>query len=126
MVKKISELIDVPIGVIATRIYRARKLLFLLSSKSFDYTKEKQKWLNKESTKRIFELRNSTLKADDESIDHIKSNHTDDFLISKDKFEDEVLLQREIKNNLIQILSTQLKTDKLKSKIERKAQKKFK
>jgi len=123
--EKISELIDVPVGVIATRIYRARKLLFLLSNKSFDYTKEKQKWLNKESTKRIFELRKSTLKADDESIDGVKSDHNGT-LVDNSKFEEEVLLQREIKDNLIQILSPQLTTDKLRSKIERKAKKKFK
>ena len=122
--EKIGELIDVPIGVIATRLYRARKLLFLLSRNDFDLTKEKLIWKQKEPTKKIFNLRKSSLYVDDELNpeekaavkENSKNNH---------EFESEIILQKSVKNILQTKIPSAESAGSLKSKIERKAKKKF-
>jgi len=64
--EKIAELIDVPDGVIATRIYRARKLLYLFLRNNFDYEEQKRIEIQQGASKLIFELRQSALLVDDE------------------------------------------------------------
>jgi len=121
--EKIAELIDVPDGVVATRIYRARKLLFL-AGKNYNYSAERQNWLNKESTGKIFELRKSALLADDELTSEEESqllnsvNHNHQLGI-------EIKLQKEIKDQIQRSISENFSLNRLKSKIEKKAVNKF-
>lgn len=120
----IAELIDVPYGVIATRIYRARKLLFILFRNKIDYEQEKQKWINKESTYKIFELRKSALLVDDEF--NSKQNSTLNESVKNNlKFETEIRIQKEIKFNLKSCIDLSVSIHRLKSKIDKKARKKF-
>lgn len=122
--EKIAELIDVPVGVIATRIYRARKLLFLSFNMSFFYEDEKRKWKQRESTKQIFELRKCAFVVDDEltqeqkmaSIESTKNNS---------RYENELLIQGTMKKLFKICSSNDSLIARLKSKIERKAGKKF-
>lgn len=122
--EKISELIDVPSGVIATRIYRARKLFFLNLNSDYHLEDEKVKWKQKEATKKIFELRNSSRLADDELNPEQKSE-LNEYLKDSVEFESEILIQRGIKNILQNSIPTDISIQSLKSKIERKAKKKF-
>lgn len=122
--EKIAELIDVPDGVVATRIFRARKLIFLFSKNDFNYAKEKQKWLNKESTKRVFEMRKSALLTDDELSTEEKSILLNP-LNQGIELKLEINLQMEIKEVIQKSTSHHHSVSGLKSKIERKARKKF-
>jgi hypothetical protein len=122
--EKISELIDVPSGVIATRIYRARKLFFLNLNSDYHLEDEKVKWKQKEATKKIFELRNSSRLADDELNPEQKSELTE-YLKDSVEFESEILIQRGIKNILQNSILIDISIQSLKSKIERRAKKKF-
>lgn len=122
--ENISELIDVPSGVIATRIYRARKLFFLNLNSDYLLEDEKVKWKQKEATKKIFELRNSSRLADDELNPEQKSE-LNEYLKDSVEFESEMLIQRRIKNILQNSIPTDISIQSLKSKIERKAKKKF-
>lgn len=122
--EKIAELIDVPYGVIGTRIYRARKLLFIFYRNKIDYEQEKQKWINKESAGKIFELRKSALLVDSELISDQNSS-----LNESDKnnlqFETEISIQKEIKNIFRYCADFKVSIHRLKSKIDKKAGKKF-
>jgi DNA-directed RNA polymerase specialized sigma24 family protein len=122
--EKISELIDVPLGVIATRIYRARKLFFLNLNSVYLLEDEKIKWEQKEATKKIFMLRNSSLLADDE-LNPEQKNELAENLKNGEEFESEILIQRGIKNILQNSVPTEISIQSLRSKIERKAKKKF-
>jgi len=122
--EKIAELIDVPVGVIATRIYRARKLLFLSFNMSFFYEDEKRKWKQRESTKQIFELRKCAFVVDDEltqeqSMAFIESTK------NNSRYENELLIQETMKKLFKNCSSNDSSIARLKSKIERKAGKKF-
>ena len=123
--EKIAELIDVPEGVIATRIYRARKLLFLLSKKDFDLDKEKIFWNEKEPTKKIFELRESSLLVDN-VLNQQQKHALNETLKSNSELQSEIILQKSIKNILQTKIPTTVNISSLKSEIERKAKKKFK
>jgi len=122
--ESIAELIDVPNGVIATRIYRARKLLFILIRNKIDYEQEKQKWIDKESTDKIFELRKSALFVDDEFSSERKSslNESDK---THPQFETEIRIQKEIKLILKSCIDLSISIHRLKSKIDKRARKKF-
>lgn len=123
--EKIAELIDVPEGVIATRIYRARKLLFLLSKKDFDLDKEKIFWNEKEPTKKIFELRESSLLVDN-ALNPQQKLALNETSKSNSELQSEIILQKSIKNILQTKIPTTVNISSLKSEIERKAKKKFK
>ena len=122
--EKISELIDVPIGVIATRLYRARKLLFLLSKDDFDLAEEKLIWKQKEPSKIIFDLRKSSQIVDEELSPEEKTA-VNESSINNTEFEGEIKLQRSVKNILQSKIPIAKSAGSLKSKIERKAKKKF-
>jgi DNA-directed RNA polymerase specialized sigma24 family protein len=122
--EKISELIDVPIGVIATRIYRARKLFFLNLNNVYLLEDEKIKWEQKAATKKIFKLRNSSLLADEE-LNPEQKNELSENLKNGEEFESEILIQRGIKNILQNSIPTEISVQSLRSKIERKAKKNF-
>ncbi|HEY6437979.1 MAG TPA: RNA polymerase sigma factor [Ignavibacteriaceae bacterium] len=121
---KIAELIDVPVGVIATRIYRGRKLLFLSSIKNFSYEDEKRKWNEKDSTKQIFELRKWAILVDNEFADEQKLAFIESSKNSN-LYENEILIQEEMKKRFENLVPDDNSIRKIKSKIERKANKKF-
>lgn len=122
--EKIAELIDVPVGVIATRIYRARKLLFLSLNKNYSYEDEKRNWKQRDSTKMIFELRQCAFVADAE----LKKEQKMAFIEStknNNRYENELLIQETMKKLFKNCSSNDSSIARLKSKIERKAGKKF-
>ncbi len=122
--EKIAELIDVPFGVIATRIYRARKLLFLSFDENFRYEEEKKKWSQKESTNKIFELRKCALLVDGEITLEQDSQFTE--LVNVDKrFKNELIIQNRIKELINSSTTNSTFRNSLKRRIERKANKKF-
>ncbi len=122
--EKIAELVDVPVGVIATRIYRARKLLFLTSNKNFSYEDEKRKWSQEDSTKLIFELRKCAILVDSEKTDEQKLAFIE---LSKNSnlYQNEILIQQEMKKVFKNLTPDDKSIEKLKLKIERKSRKKF-
>ena len=122
--EKIAELIDVPVGVIATRIYRARKLLFLSFNMNFFYEDEKRKWRQRESTKQIFELRKCTLVVDEELTQEQKTAFIESTK-NNSRYENELLIQKTMKKLFKNCSSNDSSIARLKSKIERKAGKKF-
>lgn len=122
--EKIAELVDVPYGVIATRIYRARKLLFLFSTGNFNYEKEKRNWMNKVSPKLIFDLRKCACFVDDEIMLEQKTIFLE--LIDNNKsFEAEVLIQDGVKKLFVGYPSDINTQEWMKLRIEKKARKKF-
>ena len=122
--EKIAELIDVPVGVIATRIYRARKLSFLSFNISFFYEDEKRKWKQRESTKQIFELRKCALVVDEELTQEQKMAFIESTK-NNNQYENEILVQGKMKKLFKICSSNDSSIARLKSKIERKAGKKF-
>jgi len=122
--EKIAELIDVPVGVIATRIYRARKLSFLSFNISFFYEDEKRKWKQRESTKQIFELRKYAFVVDDELTQEQKMAFIESTK-NNSRYENEILIQETMKKLFKNCSSNDSSIARLKSKIERKAGKKF-
>ena len=122
--EKIAELIDVPDGVIATRIYRARKLLFLFLKGNFDYEKEKQKGLPNNFRPIIFEKRRSTLFVDDELNEEQKDNFIKT-INEENEYKAEVLIQENIKKLFGVLTFDESKLRRVKAKIERKAKKRF-
>ncbi len=121
----ISDLIDVPLGVAATRIYRARKLLtmFLLNNE-YNFEAEKNKWSQPNFSKVIFELRKCSLFIDNE----LSKNEKDAFIKSTGEdisIQTEVYIQSEIKKLMIQLADERLDTSKIKADIYRKASKRF-
>ena len=122
--EKIAELIDVPLGVIATRIYRARKLLYLLFDENFQYEEEKKKWSQKESTNNIFELRKCALLVDGEIALEQDPKFTE--LVNVDnRFKNELMIQNSIKKLIKSSTSDSTFRNSLKQRIEKKANKKF-
>ena len=122
--EKIAELIDVPFGVIATRIYRARKLLYLSFDENFRYEEEKKKWSQKESTNKIFELRKCALLVDGEIALEQDPKFTE--LVNVDnRFKNELMIQNSIKKLIKSSTSDSTFRNSLKRRIEKKANKKF-
>jgi len=122
--EKIAELIDVPVGVIATRVYRARKLLFLFLNKNYSYEDEKRKWKQRDSTKLIFELRKCAFIVDDEFTQEEKMSFMES-TENNNQYKNEILIQDEVKKLLKSCSLNDNSIARLKSKIERKAAKKF-
>lgn len=122
--EKISEFIDVPYGVVASRIYRARKLLFLLNDNKFKYAEEEQNWINKKSTNKIFEVRKAALFSDEE-LNPVMKVEILNSASANPQLESEIKLQSEIKSLVQNSLPIALQDSRLKSKIQRKAKKKF-
>lgn len=122
--EKIAELIDVPFGVVATRIYRARKLLFLSFDENFRYEEEKKKWSQKESTNKIFELRKCALLVDHELV--LEQDPEFNELVTVDnQFKNELDIQDSIKKLINTSRSNCSLSNSLKNRIERKANNKF-
>jgi DNA-directed RNA polymerase specialized sigma24 family protein len=122
--ERISDLIDVPIGVIATRIFRARKLLYLFFRGNFNYEEQKRIGIQQGASKLIFELRQSALLVDDEFTSEQKKSFLQLMDINS-LYKTEVLVQNEIKKLFIS-LSPEVKVIRsIKAKVEKKATRRF-
>ena len=122
--EKIAELIDVPDGVVATRLYRARKLLFLFLKGDFNYEEQKKIGLPDNFTPIIFEKRRCALLIDDE-LSKEQSNEFIRIIEVESEYKTEILVQEEIKELLHRLPLDFPKVKRLKSKIEGKANKRF-
>jgi len=122
--EKISDLIDVPVGVAATRIYRARKLLCLYILNEFNYEEEKNHWLDSKSSRSIFELRKCSLLIDNEFTEDEKIIFTE--VMKENNFlRNELSIQSEVKKKLIRLTHQNIDINSIKSKIVKKASKRF-
>ncbi|MDZ7624752.1 MAG: sigma factor-like helix-turn-helix DNA-binding protein [Ignavibacteriaceae bacterium] len=120
----ISDLIDVPVGVIATRIYRARKLLYLFLRDNFDYEEQKRTGIQQGSSKLIFELRQSAQLVDDELSLEQKAAFNES-TTNSNLVKAETLIQGEIKKLFSTISPDDKAIGRMRAKIERKATKRF-
>lgn len=121
---KISELVDVPEGVIATRIYRARKLLYLFLKEEYNYEENKMKGLPENFNPIIFDLRRTALLADNELKDEQKSEFLT--ITENDKrYKAEMMIQDEMKSKVINLPFNLSPAKRLKGWITRKAGKRF-
>ncbi len=98
----ISDLIDVPVGVIATRIYRARKLLYLFMKGDFNYEEQKRLGTQLGFSKLIFELRQSALLVDDELSSEQKAVFSET-TSNNNSYDTEILIQSEIKKYILRL-----------------------
>lgn len=122
--EKISDLIDVPVGVAATRIYRARKLLYLFLLNNFNYEAEKKNWSDSKSSKSIFELRKCSLLIDEElSVD--EKITFEELKYKNNILKTELFIQSEIKKLLLTLTKPPGDVHSIKRKITKKASKKF-
>ena len=117
--EKIAELIDVPDGVIATRIYRARKLFYMFLNKNFNYEEQKKIGLPDNFKPIIFEKRRSTLFVDDELNEELKDTFIKT-INEENEYKVEVLIQENIKKLFGALTFDESKLRRLKAKIERK------
>lgn len=122
--EKISDLIDVPVGVAATRIHRARKLLYLFLFDKFNFDTEKKNWSDTKRSQSIFELRKCSLLIDEElSVDD--KTIFEDLIQKNHSLETELFIQKEIKKSLLPLTEHTNDVHAIKRKIARKASKKF-
>ena len=122
--EKIAELIDVPFGVIATRIFRARKLLYLFLSEDFDYEHQKKMSLTEKFEPIIFEVRKCALYADDE-LNQVEKMEFKEKIKVDIKSESELPIQEKIKELLSILNFDSEKIRRIKRKIEKMAKKRF-
>jgi len=120
----ISDLVDVPVGVIATRVYRARKLLYLFLRNNFNYEEKKRAGVLEGSPKLIFDLRRCALLVDDELTDEQRTSFSTS-TADNDLYKTEILIQRGVKKCFKELSHDNLKIKRIKAKIERKAIKRF-
>ena len=120
----ISDLVDVPVGVIATRVYRARKLLYLFLRNNFNYEEKKRAGVPEGSPKLIFDLRRCALLVDDELTDEQRTSFSTS-TADNDLYKTEILIQRGVKKCFKGLSHLKLKIKRIKAKIERKAIKRF-
>jgi len=122
--ERISDLIDVPIGVIATRIYRARKLLYLFLRGNFNIDEKKRIGIQQGSSKLIFELRKCALLVDNELSEEQKTTFSS-LTIDNILFKTEILIQGEIKKHFLNSSPINYAIERIRAKIEKKAIKRF-
>lgn len=122
--EKISDLIDVPVGVAATRIFRARKLLYLFLLDNFKYETEKKNWSDTKSSKSIFELRKCSLMIDNELTEEEKIIF-DEVIMENNFLRIELSIQSQVKKMLISLMHQNIDITPIKSKIVKKASKRF-
>ena len=120
----ISDLVDVPVGVIATRVYRARKLLYLILRNNFNYQEKKRTGVPEGSPKFIFDLRRCAHLVDDELTDEQRTSFSTS-TADNDLYETEILIQSGVKKCFKELSHDNLKIKRIKAKIERKAIKRF-
>lgn len=122
--EQIAELIDVPDGVIATRIYRARKLLFLFLKEDFDYEEKKRTGLPENFKPIIFDLRRCAMLVDNE-LNNGEKSEFDSIIETEKLYEAETLIQDVIKSRVLKLSFKQTPLKGTKRWIERKATKRF-
>jgi len=122
--EKIAELIDVPNGVIATRIYRARKLLYLYMKSDFNYEEQKRIGVQQGSSKIIFNLRQSALLVDEEFDEEQKTSFGES-TTDNNLYKAEILIQNEIKKLFKNVSPDNPLIARMRAEIERKAIKRF-
>jgi DNA-directed RNA polymerase specialized sigma24 family protein len=122
--EKIAQLIDVPDGVVATRLYRARKLLFLFLKGNFNYEEQKRIGLPDNFSPVIFEKRKCALLVDIEISEKLSSEFKKT-ITTENEHKTEILVQEEIKKLLRKLSFDSSAVESIKAKIERKAYKKF-
>ena len=122
--EKIAQLIDVPDGVVATRLYRARKLLFLFLKGNFNYEEQKRIGLPDNFSPVIFEKRKCALLVDIEISEELSSEFKKT-ITTENEYKTEILVQEEIKKLLRKLSFDSSAVESIKAKIERKAYKKF-
>jgi len=122
--EKIAELIDVPNGVIATRIYRARKLLYLFMKSDFNYEEQKRIGVQQGSSKIIFNLRQSALLVDEE-FDEEQKTSFGELTTDNNLYKAEILIQNEIKKLFKNVSPDNPLIARMRAEIERKAIKRF-
>lgn len=120
----ISDLIDVPAGVIATRIYRARKLLYLFIKGDFNYEEQKRLRTQQGSSKLIFDLRRTAILVDDELSLEQKAAFNES-TTNTNLVKVETLIQSEIKKLFSSISPDNRAIARMRAKIERKANKRL-
>jgi len=120
----ISDLIDVPAGVIATRIYRARKLLYLFMKGDFNYEEQKRLRTQQGSSKLIFDLRRTAILVDDELSLEQKAAFNES-TTNTNLVKVETLIQSEIKKLFSSISPDNRAIARMRAKIERKANKRL-
>ena len=119
---RIAELIDVPEEVIATRIYRGRKLLFLFLLSDFDFENKKRTFIPTGNTKPIFILRNFAMLADNELSD-LQKKKLDELTKGNESYQAENLLQGNIKSVFMTLTADKSAISKIKAEIKEKARK---
>jgi len=122
--EKIAELIDVPDGVVATRIYRARKLFYLFLKGNFNYQEREGIGLPDNFKPVIFEKRRCALFIDDE-LSEKQAGEFSKTVKTESGYKSEIFIQEEVKKILKNLSLNSVETKKIKVKIERKANKKF-
>ena len=122
--EKISEVLDVPVGVTATRIYRARKLFYLFMSSGFNYDKQKGIGIQPRIPKLIFELRLCASLVDDELGPEQKISLSGS-MTNSNLYEAEILVQRKIKKLFEDVSSDNKHLARIRAKIASKAIKRF-
>lgn len=122
--ENISDLIDVPVIVAATRIHRARKLLYLFLLNNFNYEAEKRNWSDAKSSKSIFELRKCSLMIDEELSNDEKITF-EELRKKSIILETELFIQSEIKGLLLTLTKQTYDVHSIMRKITKKASKKF-
>ena len=120
----ISDLVDVPVGVIATRVYRSRKLLYLFLRNNFNYEEKKRTGVPEGSPKLIFDLRRCALLVDDELTDEQRTSFSTS-TADNDLYKTEILIQSGVKKCFKELSHNNIKIKRIKAKIERKAIKRF-
>jgi DNA-directed RNA polymerase specialized sigma24 family protein len=121
---KIAELIDIPDGVVATRIYRSRKLLFMFLRDNFNYEEQKKIGLPDNFNPVIFGKRRCALFVDDE-LSAEESSEFKKIIETESNYKNEILIQEGIKKLFKNFPIDLSKLKRIKSKIERKAYKRF-
>ena len=120
----ISDLVDVPVGVIATRVYRAKKLLYLFLRNNFNYEEKKRAGVPEGSPKLIFDLRRCALLVDDELTDEQRTSFSTS-TADNDLYKTEILIKSGVKKCFKELSHNNIKIKRIKAKIERKAIKRF-
>lgn len=122
--EKISDLIDTPLGVAATRIFRARKLLFMYLLKDLIYGELIGLSSEENTLKLIFKFRNCSCLIDNEFNEDQKTS----FLASvqaDQRLKTELSIQEEVKHLLSNLVEKKSDISSIIAKIKKKASKKF-
>ncbi len=122
--EKIAELVDVPDGVIATRIFRARKLHYLLLKGNFDYEQKKKDALSENFKQIIFDMRRCALYVDNE-MNEINKSEFHSFTERDRIYKTELLVQNQMKLRISKLTINTSPIRKIRRWIERKARKRF-